>query len=228
VTSSSLFRITSSVSETVVPMGYNGRKFEVWLRAELDVATGKVIARFVSVDPDTGLPPEVLTGFLPPEDGTGRGQGHISYLVRLKLAVPTGTKIRNVAWIQFDFGETIGTHQIDPHDPLKGTDPKKEFLNTVDSAPPSSRVLSLPAITRSSDFGVAWQGQDDRVAQVSAAMTFTFQTMVVIGGCGRTGSLRPPACLQVRLGAPTRFTASHGIMWAISRPRLQWRMCKRP
>jgi len=29
----------------------------------------------------------------------------------------SGTEIRNVAHIMFDFGETIATNQIDPHDP---------------------------------------------------------------------------------------------------------------
>jgi hypothetical protein len=103
----------------------------------------------------------VLTGFLPPEDGTGRGQGHFSYVIRLKDGVPSGTRIRNVALIQFDFGLTIGTHQVDPHDPSKGTDPQREYLNTVDAAPPQSQVLTLPATVPPGGFTVHWFGQDD-------------------------------------------------------------------
>lgn len=38
-----------------------------------------------------------LTGFLRPEDGTGRWQACVSCLVRAKLSVPDGTVIRNVA-----------------------------------------------------------------------------------------------------------------------------------
>ena len=109
----------------------------------------------------TGLPPDVRTGFLPPEDGTGRGQGHVSYMVHVKPGLPNGTRIRNVALIQFDFGEIIGTNQIDPHDSSKGTDPKKEFLNAIDTVPPSSGVLPLPATTGATDFTVSWSGQDD-------------------------------------------------------------------
>jgi RHS repeat-associated protein len=69
--------------QTVVPMTYNGRSFEVLVEAGLNITGGvaTVFARFFSIDPATFLPPDVLTGFLPPEDGTGRGKGHISYTV---------------------------------------------------------------------------------------------------------------------------------------------------
>ncbi len=51
----------------------------------------------------------MLTGFLPPEDDTGRGMGYVSYLVLPKAGVTTGTQIRNVALVTFDLGETITT-----------------------------------------------------------------------------------------------------------------------
>jgi hypothetical protein len=59
----------------------------------------------------------VLTGFPPPEDGTGRGQGYFSYLVRPDAGLATGTAIRNVARIQFDFGEIIATNQVEARHP---------------------------------------------------------------------------------------------------------------
>ena len=68
----------------------------------------------------------MLTGFLPPEDGTGRGQGYFSYTVDPRADLATGTEIRNVALIRFDFQEVIGTNQVDPHDPSQGTDPAKK------------------------------------------------------------------------------------------------------
>ena len=62
--------------------------------AGIHTDTGQVYATFQSIDPNTELPPDVLTGFLPPEDGTGRGQGYFSYLVRadagLAHAAPLG------------------------------------------------------------------------------------------------------------------------------------------
>src|SRR6516162_6981222 len=64
---------------TTVPMTYNGQGFLV-----------KIQATFMAIDQSTSLPPaNVLTGFLPPEDGTGRGSGYLSYTVVPKLNLPT-------------------------------------------------------------------------------------------------------------------------------------------
>jgi len=147
--------------EKAMPMEVNGTSIEVHVEVGLRAATGEVYAWFYTMDPATRLPPDVLTGFLLPEDGTGRGQGHISYLVRPKADLPTGTEIRNVAQIQFDFGEIIATNQVDPHDPSKGTDPAKECLNTIDAGAPASRVEPLPDPSTSASFVVAWTGEDD-------------------------------------------------------------------
>jgi hypothetical protein len=116
---------------------------------------------FYSIDPATSLPPSVDIGFLPPEDGTGRGMGYFSYVIRPKADLTTGTEIRNVALIQFDVGEIIATNQVNPHDPSKGTDPNKECLNTIDAVTPNSQVDALPAETQENPFTVSWSGQDD-------------------------------------------------------------------
>jgi len=129
--------------ETIVPMSYNGADFEVWIYAGVDPATGKLTAQFYSIDPATELPPNVLVGFLPPENGAGRGMAHISYTIRPKAGLATGTEIRNVAWISFDNGEIIATNQKDPHNPAGGTDSSKEALNTIDAGAPSSHVDPL-------------------------------------------------------------------------------------
>src|SRR5262249_46252940 len=123
--------------------------------------TGQVFAIFQSIDRNTSLPPDVLTGFLPPEDGTGRGMGHIGYLVRPRPILTTGTQIRNVALVTFDLGETIATDQVAPHDPSKGTDPNKEALVTIDAVAPTSSVSPLPAVIYSQTFTVSWSGSDD-------------------------------------------------------------------
>jgi len=71
--------------------------------------------------------------------------GHITYLVESKPTLATGTEIRNIANITFDFGETIATNQVDPHDPSQDTDPAKECLNTIDAAPPTSQATYSPS-----------------------------------------------------------------------------------
>jgi RHS repeat-associated protein len=120
--------------EAKVPMSYGGVDFEVQVEAGIRLGTGQVYANFYSVDPITGLPPAVDIGFLPPEDGTGRGQGFISYVIYADEDLPTGTELRNIAQITFDGAETIATNQVDPHDPSQGTDPDKEAPIAI--APP--------------------------------------------------------------------------------------------
>jgi len=146
--------------QTTVPTTYNGRTFDVQIEVGFHSATGQLYATFLSIDPATSLPPDVLTGFLPPEDGTGRGMGHISYTVRPRADLTTGTEIRNIALVTFDLGETIATDQVDPHDPSRGTDPNKEARVTIDAVPPTSSVDPLPKTSLPS-FIVSWAGTDD-------------------------------------------------------------------
>ncbi len=128
---------------------------EVWLEDRT------VHANFITLDPETGLPPQnVGFGFLPPENETGRGKGYVAYAARPRTSLPSGASIRNVATIQFDFGLEIDTNQIDPLDKSKGTDPDKEALVTLDTVPPSSRVHDLPAES-AAQFAVSWSGADD-------------------------------------------------------------------
>ena len=115
-----------------------GDPFEVQVEAGLNIASGELRVVFRSINPATSPPPPVSVGFLPPEDGTGRGKGHVSYLINAKANLPTGTAIRNVALITFDRQQSIATDQIDPQNPGAGIDPNKQALNTIDAAPASS------------------------------------------------------------------------------------------
>jgi RHS repeat-associated protein len=146
--------------QTSVSMTQNGTTFDVLIEAGIRLATGEVFAHFQSIDPSTELPPNVLFGFLPPEDETGRGQGHISYTIKPKANLPTGTEIRNIALITFDFNESISTNQVDPHDPSAGTDAAKEALVTIDVGGPTSSVTALPAVQNAA-FTLKWTGADD-------------------------------------------------------------------
>jgi hypothetical protein len=80
----------------------------------------QVSATFPSIDPNTDLPPDVLTGFLPPEDGTGRSMGHVSYTILANANLATGTPLRNVALVTFDRNESIATDQVSETDPSLG------------------------------------------------------------------------------------------------------------
>jgi RHS repeat-associated protein len=146
--------------QTKVAMTYGGLTFDVLIELAFDTTSGVVTATFQSIDPNTNLPPNVLIGFLPPEDGTGRGLGYFSYTVLPKAGLPTGTQIRNVATIIFDDNQPITTDQVDAHDASKGVDPAKQCLNTIDAVAPTSSVAALPA-SSPARFTVTWAGQDD-------------------------------------------------------------------
>jgi RHS repeat-associated protein len=147
--------------QTTVDITENSQAIEVDIELGLNPQTGLITATFQTIDPRTQLPPDVLTGFLPPEDGTGRGKGYFTYLVQLKAGLPTGMAIRNVATVIFDANAPITTDQVDPHDATKGIDPAKQDLITIDAGPPTSTVAPLPATETSANFTVSWSGQDD-------------------------------------------------------------------
>lgn len=146
--------------ETTVSMTHQNVTFDVQIKAGIDVTTGEVYAHFYSIDPETGLPPSVEAGFLPPEDGSSRGMGHVSYIINHDPELAENTEIRNIALIVFDMGEHIYTNQVDPHDPGKGTDPVKEALVTIDKNRPTSSVAPLPKDAASTTFTVNWTGSD--------------------------------------------------------------------
>jgi RHS repeat-associated protein/uncharacterized repeat protein (TIGR01451 family) len=147
--------------ETNVPVSYLGTNYQVQIELGINPASGLLTAAFRSIDPATSLPPPVNIGFLPPEDGTGRGQGHVTFTINARSGLSTGTQLRNVALISFDNQTAISTDQVDPLDPAKGVDPAKQALITLDSAAPTSHVLPLPAQSHALQIPVSWTGQDD-------------------------------------------------------------------
>jgi hypothetical protein len=147
--------------ETSVPMTYNGQTFNVLIDLGINLVTGLFTAEFQSINPATDLPPDLLTGFLPPEDGTGRGMGYVGYIVDAMANLPTGTQITNVALVTFDDNPPVATDQVSDEDPTQGVDPSKQDLVTIDSVPPTSSVAPLPAVETSTTFTLNWSGKDD-------------------------------------------------------------------
>ncbi|MEX0321331.1 MAG: right-handed parallel beta-helix repeat-containing protein [Puniceicoccaceae bacterium] len=156
---------------TVVDYAYQDHQydFEINVHVEISIDNGEIFAIFYSIDPDTELPPPVEIGFLPPEPekdpdpavsvpGQGRGQGYISYAVRPREDLLSGTEIRNIATIQFDFSIDIDTNQVNPLDKSEGTDPNLEALVTIDKGYPSASVDTLPEISPSR-FTVSWDAE---------------------------------------------------------------------
>ncbi|MCE5264363.1 MAG: right-handed parallel beta-helix repeat-containing protein [Deltaproteobacteria bacterium] len=159
--------------DTLVDYAYKDGNYDFTIQVQIKawLEDGVFSVNFISIDPATGLPPQdVGIGFLPPENETGRGQGFVSYMIKAKPDLPSGTEIRNIADIRFDFGRTIATNQVDPEDPSKGTDPDKEALITLDSTAPASRVAALPETVSRRVFTLSWSGEDD--AQGAGVRTY--------------------------------------------------------
>ena len=98
-----------------------------------------------TIDPLTGeVDGSPTAGFLPPEDGTRRGQGHVDYLAGTADTVAQGTAIKAKATITFDVNTPIDTN---------------EHTNTVDgSAPAATLTLGTPACD--GKLPVNWSGTD--------------------------------------------------------------------
>ncbi len=88
------------------------------------------------VDPETadGWPADPYAGFLPPNDATHRGEGHLAYRVKVRDDAPTGTVIRNSASITFDYNAPIVT------DPDWWNIVAGDAPGTIGNAAPSNNV----------------------------------------------------------------------------------------
>ena len=89
----------------------NGESYNVRTQLELDKEKGEVKWYMRIVDPstETGWPDDILVGFLPPNDETYRGEGHLSYRIKVREDAPAGVTINNAATIVFDYNDPIET-----------------------------------------------------------------------------------------------------------------------
>ncbi len=89
----------------------NGTNYAVRTELKLDVKTGVADWYMRIVDPttETGWPEDVFAGFLPPNDETFRGEGHLTYRIKVREDAPSGVRIDNSATIIFDYNDPIET-----------------------------------------------------------------------------------------------------------------------
>ena len=80
---------------------------------------------------------------LPPNVNAPEGEGYVSFSVKLKPGLKNGTEIKNQATIIFDYNEPIETNV---------------YVNTLDLAAPSSRMLS--AVAQNGKVTIKCEGQD--------------------------------------------------------------------
>ena len=115
--------------------------------ASVDPSTGELRWDLLAIDPATGEPPEdPLVGFLPPNVNGPEGEGWVTYTVLPRATQVSGARIDAEATIVFDVNDPIITPAI---------------FHTLDAAPPTSEVASLPTSTTDPEFTVQWGGVDD-------------------------------------------------------------------
>ena len=109
--------------------------------------TGMVNLSYQSLDPVTLKPPEDDTkGFLPPITQSGKEITWFAYTAENKPDLPTGTEIRNRAWVNFD--------GVGPYNPAP---PNGSYVNTIDSSKP---VSNLSATLNGTTINVHLSGSD--------------------------------------------------------------------
>jgi len=141
--------------ETTIDLRPEGIQLLVPVVFDLNTDTQEVAATFRSLDPLTGMPPDnVDAGFLPVNNASHVGEGFITYLVRPKSGIASGTVMDNQASIVFDINAAILTPTTH---------------NTLDVGDPTSTVAALPARVTSANFPVSWSGSDDTAGSGIAA-----------------------------------------------------------
>ena len=88
-----------------------GASYQVRVSFSLDQSTGAANWYLRSYDPTTadGWPADSFAGFLPPNDATHRGEGHLAYRVKVRGDAPNGVRIGASATIVFDQNAAIAT-----------------------------------------------------------------------------------------------------------------------
>ncbi|MBI4651030.1 hypothetical protein HY745_07075, partial [Candidatus Desantisbacteria bacterium] len=133
---------------TTVILNFETTSAYVKINCNFDTSTG--IAKWLLQGRDPYNTSE-LADFLPPnkENIAPQGEGWISYSVKQRPNLPTGTVIKNKARIDFE---------VDiPPEPMD----TPEFINTIDSGVPTSKVNTLSASQSFDSFNVSWSGSDD-------------------------------------------------------------------
>ena len=134
------------------------RGFFVDVTMGIDVAKRQAFFTMATIDPETGEQPlDADVGFLPVNDATGRGEGFVSYTIRARSTVVTGTRIdAGLVDEDNDFRASI---VFDTEGPIL----TPSVFNTLDANKPSSAVEALPSDSISNEFEVAWSGSDSDI-----------------------------------------------------------------
>ncbi len=118
------------------------------ISAGIDIRTGVVTWSLTAIDPETGEPPaDPTVGLLPPNDPEVHdGEGHVTFTIRARDDVPTGTEASNRATITFDNNEPITTNDV---------------FNLIDAVAPEATMVAPSGPLTTAEFDVTWTATDD-------------------------------------------------------------------
>lgn len=131
-------------------LGVNAR-----ISGQLDTTTGIVTWIINSIDTATNqiLTNNAALGILPPDTSSPKGQGSVSFKIKLLPNITNNDTVRNSATIIFDNNAPIIT-------PI--------WTNIIDNLKPESQVNALPAVSTSDSINIHWTGNDNGPAGVYA------------------------------------------------------------
>ncbi len=125
-----------------------GNNLVVRVQSSYDASTRKLTVRFKGIDTRTGEHHE--DGFLPPNVNEPQGEGYVSFRIRPKSEIASGTRIVNAASIIFD-----------PHLGQNPPMTTNEHVLTIDKQSPTVAVRNLREVEPKPRFPVEWEGSDD-------------------------------------------------------------------
>ena len=115
----------------------------------LDPDTGRINVTYRSLDPATWETPEdPMAGFLPPITESWYEIGWVCFAADAVSGLPTGTEVRNQAWVNFD--------GVGPTNPAPKEGP---WTNTIDAGKPSSSVTA--SLVNQTEIHLNINGMDD-------------------------------------------------------------------
>ena len=151
-------------ARATVPDHRSGVNKNWWvdITTQINYQNGQVNWIFRTLDPETGeLPEDALAGFLPPNDASRRGEGHVSLSIKPKSNISVGTLITNTASIVFDTNAAIATNTVTN---TIGTTGYSIFLPlilksaTSSAMPTTGYQIFLPLVTNSASSGIPTTG----------------------------------------------------------------------
>ena len=114
---------------------------QVEVTCSFEASTGKLEWYLKGVDPRN----DDFMGFLPPNVNSPEGEGHVSFTVKPKSDLASGTEIMNRSSIIFDVNPAMITNEV---------------TNTIDVSPPVSTITDYQSVELP-QVNIQWAGEDE-------------------------------------------------------------------